>query len=79
MPRVAVVTGGTRGIGGIVSTQLKAKGYKVAAVYGGNTDAAKKFGDDTGIAPRLRRRKHSNASEHSEQSEANTPYGLAIS
>ena len=50
MPRVAVVTGGTRGIGGIVSTQLKAKGYKVAAVYGGNTDAAKKFGDDTGIA-----------------------------
>ena len=50
MPRVAVVTGGTRGIGGIVSTQLKAKGYKVAAVYGGNTDAAKKFEDDTGIA-----------------------------
>ena len=50
MPRVAVVTGGTRGIGGIVSTQLKDKGYKVAAVYGGNTDAAKKFGDDTGIA-----------------------------
>lgn len=50
MPRVAVVTGGTRGIGGIVSTQLKAKGYKVAAVFGGNTDAAKKFGDDTGIA-----------------------------
>lgn len=50
MPRVAVVTGGTRGIGGIVSTQLKAKGYKVAAVYGGNTDAAKKFGDDTSIA-----------------------------
>ena len=50
MPRVAVVTGGTRGIGGIVSTQLKNKGYKVAAVYRGNTDAAKKFGDDTGIA-----------------------------
>ena len=50
MPRVAVVTGGTRGIGGIVSTQLKTRGYKVAAVYGGNTDAAKKFEDDTGIA-----------------------------
>ena len=36
MSRVAVVTGGTCGIGGMVASQLKEKGYTVAAVYGGN-------------------------------------------
>jgi acetoacetyl-CoA reductase len=40
MARVAVVTDGTRGIGGMVSGQLKAKGYTVAAIYGGNDEAA---------------------------------------
>ena len=49
MPRVAVVTGGTRGIGGMVSKQLAEKGYTVAAVYGGNDEAARKFNADTGI------------------------------
>ena len=41
--RVAVVTGGTRGIGAAVSRMLKDKGYKVAATYAGNDDAANKF------------------------------------
>lgn len=50
MARVAVVTGGTRGIGGMVSEQLKAKGYTVAAIYGGNDEVATKFNADTGIA-----------------------------
>ena len=50
MSRVAVVTGGTRGIGGIVSEQLNEKGYKVAAVYAGNDEAARKFHEETGIA-----------------------------
>ena len=49
MSRVAVVTGGTRGIGGIVSTQLREKGYKVAAVFGENDEAAAKFKECTGI------------------------------
>ena len=49
MPRVAVVTGGTRGIGGMVSEQLAEKGYTVVAVYGGNDEAARKFNADTGI------------------------------
>ena len=49
MSRVAVVTGGTRGIGGMVSTQLKEKGYTVAAVYGGNDEAAEAFKNETGI------------------------------
>ena len=48
--RVAVVTGGTRGIGAAVSRMLKDKGYKVAATYAGNDDAAKKFKAQTGIA-----------------------------
>jgi len=50
MARVAVVTGGTRGIGEAVSKALKAAGYKVAASYAGNDDAAAKFKADTGIA-----------------------------
>jgi acetoacetyl-CoA reductase len=47
--RVAVVTGGTRGIGEAISIGLQAAGYKVAANYGGNDEAAQKFKDATGI------------------------------
>ena len=43
MARVALVTGGTRGIGASISKALKAAGYKVAANYGGNDAAAEKF------------------------------------
>ena len=50
MARVAVVTGGTRGIGEAISKALKAAGYKVAANYGGNDEAANKFKAETGIA-----------------------------
>ena len=50
MPRVAVVTGGTRGIGAAISKALSAAGYKVAANYGGNDEAAQKFKAETGIA-----------------------------
>ena len=49
MSRVAIVTGGTRGIGAAIATGLKAAGYKVAVSYAGNDDAAKKFNDETGI------------------------------
>jgi acetoacetyl-CoA reductase len=50
MNRVALVTGGTRGIGAAIAKALKAAGYKVAANYGGNDEAAKKFNAETGIA-----------------------------
>jgi len=50
MTRVAVVTGGTRGIGAEISKTLKAKGCKVAAIYAGNDEAAKNFNLETGIA-----------------------------
>ena len=50
MSRVAVVTGGTRGIGEAISKALKAAGYKVAANYAGNDEAAQKFKSETGIA-----------------------------
>jgi acetoacetyl-CoA reductase len=50
MARVAVVTGGTRGIGAAVSKALKAAGYNVAASYAGNDEAAEKFKGDTGIS-----------------------------
>src|SRR5215467_12757511 len=50
MPRVAVVTGGTRGIGAAISKALRAAGYTVAATYGGNDEAAQKFKAETGIA-----------------------------
>jgi acetoacetyl-CoA reductase len=50
MARVAVVTGGTRGIGAAISEMLKASGYKVAATYAGNEAAAEKFKAATGIA-----------------------------
>jgi acetoacetyl-CoA reductase len=49
MARVALVTGGTRGIGASISKALKAGGYKVAANYGGNDEAAQKFKVQTGI------------------------------
>lgn len=49
MPRVAVVTGGTRGIGAAISTALKEEGYKVAATYAGNDKAANDFKEETGI------------------------------
>jgi acetoacetyl-CoA reductase len=50
MARVALVTGGTRGIGAAIAVALKAAGYTVAANYGGNDDAAKAFTAETGIA-----------------------------
>jgi acetoacetyl-CoA reductase len=50
MSRVAVVTGGTRGIGEAISKALKTAGYKVAANYGGNDEAAQKFKAATGVA-----------------------------
>jgi acetoacetyl-CoA reductase len=50
MARVAVVTGGTRGIGEAISQALKQAGYKVAANYAGNDEAAQKFKAATGIA-----------------------------
>jgi acetoacetyl-CoA reductase len=49
MARVALVTGGTRGIGAAISKALKAAGYKVAASYAGNDAAAEKFKGETGI------------------------------
>ena len=49
MARVALVTGGTRGIGAAISKALKAAGYKVAASYAGNDEAAQKFKAETGI------------------------------
>lgn len=49
MPRVALVTGGTRGIGAAIAVALKSAGYRVAANYGGNDDAATKFKSENGI------------------------------
>ena len=49
MARVAVVTGGTRGIGRAISVGLKNAGYDVAANYGGNEQAAQRFNEETGI------------------------------
>src|ERR1700709_212158 len=49
MARVALVTGGTRGIGAAISKALKAAGYTVAATYAGNDTAAEKFKAETGI------------------------------
>jgi acetoacetyl-CoA reductase len=50
MARVAVVTGGTRGIGEAISVALKKAGFLVAANYAGNDARAKSFSDKTGIA-----------------------------
>ena len=49
MSRVALVTGGTRGIGEAISISLKEAGYTVAANYGGNDEAANEFSSRTGI------------------------------
>jgi acetoacetyl-CoA reductase len=49
MARVAVVTGGTRGIGRAISMALKDAGYNVAATYAGNEEAAQRFKSETGI------------------------------
>jgi len=49
MSRVAVVTGGTRGIGAAISMALKNAGYRVAASYAGNNEKAKAFHDVTGV------------------------------
>ncbi len=49
MPRVALVTGGTRGIGAAICKALQAAGYAVAANYGGNDEAAAQFKAETGI------------------------------
>ncbi|MDE0877495.1 MAG: acetoacetyl-CoA reductase [Sphingomonas bacterium] len=50
MPRVAIVTGGTRGIGEAISLALKDMGVTVAANYAGNDERAKEFSERTGIA-----------------------------
>jgi len=49
MARVALVTGGTRGIGAAISIALKQAGYRVAANYAGNDEAANKFKSRTGV------------------------------
>ena len=49
MARVALVTGGSRGIGAAISKALKEAGYEVAANYAGNAEAAKAFTEETGI------------------------------
>lgn len=49
MSKVAIVTGGSRGIGAAISKALQAAGYTVAANYAGNDEAAKAFTDETGI------------------------------
>ena len=49
MARVALVTGGSRGIGAAISKELAAKGYTVAATYAGNDAAAAAFTEETGI------------------------------
>jgi acetoacetyl-CoA reductase len=50
MARVALVTGGTRGIGAAIAQALSKAGYKVAANYGGNDEVAQKFKAGTGIS-----------------------------
>ncbi|MBN8828404.1 MAG: 3-oxoacyl-ACP reductase [Sphingobacteriia bacterium] len=49
MSRIAIVTGGTRGIGKEISTALKAEGYTVIATYNSNEKAAEEFQKQTGI------------------------------
>jgi acetoacetyl-CoA reductase len=50
MSRVAIVTGGTRGIGRAICEALKADGMTVVASYAGNEEKARGFTDETGIA-----------------------------
>ena len=47
--RVALITGGTRGIGAAISIKLKESGYKVAAVYAGNDEVATKFSKENKV------------------------------
>ena len=49
MARVALVTGGSRGIGAAISKALKAEGYEVAATFAGNEEKAAAFTAETGI------------------------------
>ena len=49
MSKVALVTGGTRGIGRAISERLVKDGYKVAANYAGNDEAAQKTADEIGV------------------------------
>ncbi len=49
MSKVALVTGGTRGIGAAISVALAAAGFRVAASFAGNEEKAKAFGEETGI------------------------------
>lgn len=50
MARIALVTGGTRGIGAAISKRLRDDGCKIAANYAGNDEAAEKFSAETGIS-----------------------------
>lgn len=50
MGKVAIVTGGTRGIGRAIAEALREDGFTVVANYGGNAEAAKAFTEETGIA-----------------------------
>src|SRR5512140_2234043 len=52
MARVAIVTGGTRGIGRAISIELQSQGRQVVANYGGNDASAAAFTVETGIAAR---------------------------
>lgn len=49
MSRIAIVTGGTRGIGEAISVSLKSAGYRVTALYAGREDRARAFSENTGI------------------------------
>lgn len=49
MPRTALVTGGTRGLGKAIAIALQAAGYRVAVVYHNNTEAARAFAEATAI------------------------------
>jgi acetoacetyl-CoA reductase len=52
MKRIAIVTGGSRGIGAAISTALRDKGVTVIANYAGNDEKAKAFEAETGVATR---------------------------